>query len=146
MKTLISVALIATIVSANTQPQVQKIDLRWVDSHIEAIIPKRVGISNSLINKVSNPMKIIVKKKKVESTKSKEKRSVAVKKTDPLLLKAIINSKALIGSKWVKVDDTVQGFKIKEITGSKVYLVSSKGKSKTLFLHKKTKSIQIKTK
>ena len=92
-------------------------------------------------------MKIIVKKKKVKPTKSGNKKAVvAVKKADPLLLKAIINSKALIGNQWVKVDDTVQGFKIKEITGSKVYLVSAKGKSKTLFLHKKRKSIKIKTK
>ena len=145
MKTLISVALITTIASANIESSAQKVDLRWVDNHIEAIIPKRVGISNSLINKVNNPMKIILKKK-IKPTKNKEKKTVVVKKSDPLLLKAIINSKALIGSKWVKVDETVQGFKIKEITGSKVYLVSSKGKSKTLFLHKKTKSIQIKTK
>ena len=145
MKTLISIALAVTIASANTPAQ--KVDLRWVDNHIEAIIPKRVGISNALINKVSNPMKIIVKKKKATpGAKKSGKKHVAVKKMDPLLLKAIINSKALIGTKWVKVDDSVQGFKIKEITGSKVYLVSSKGKSKTLFLHKKTKSIKIKTK
>ncbi len=150
MKKLITSGLfvVCTTLSASTTMPSGDMDLSWVDEHISAIAQKRVGISNSKINSVNNPMKITIVKKKTKKTgpvvKGKKPKKVVVK-ADPLKLKAIMNSKALVGSKWYKVNDTILGYKVVAISSDKVHL-SSKKKKKILFLNKTNKSIQIKSK
>ncbi len=150
MKKLITSSLfvVCTLSASTTMPS-GEMDLSWVDEHISAIAQKRVGISNSKINAVNNPMKITIVRKKTKKSgpvavKGKKPKK-AVVKADPLKLKAIMNSKALVGSKWYKVNDTILGYKVVAISGDKVHL-SSKKKKKILFLNKTNKSIQIKSK
>jgi len=121
--------------------------LAWVDEQVKAIKPPRKGISNSSINRLSNPF-IIVKAapkkgsgKKVASTIPK-KPKVVVK---PLALKSVMNTSALIGSTWYKVNDSVRGYTLVEVNPSSVLLVNGK-KHKKLFITQENSKINISVK
>jgi len=146
-KIIISSLLLTSLLNASTSRVKGEVDLSWVDQHITAIALKRVGISNKSIDSVSSPMKItVVKTKKVKKAIDKNgKPVIKAVKTNPLKLKAIMNSKALVGNKWYKVNDKVLGYKVIEITQNQV-LLKSKKKKKILFLNSTNKSIKINTK
>lgn len=110
-------------------------DLSWVDKQVDAIKPPRSGERNSNINRISDPF--IFLKKNGYDAKKNTKQSTKVSKTrsstgnsaiKPVFsnsmfrLAMIINNSALINSKWYKVGDWVNKYKIIKISKSSVTL------------------------
>ena len=111
-------------------------DLSWVDEQVDAIKPPRSGERNSNINKISDPF-IFLKKNGYDANKKNTKKSVKPNKTRSLTgdstikpvfsnsmfrLAMIINNSALINSKWYKVGDWINKYKIIKISKSSVTL------------------------
>ena len=124
-------------------------DLAWVDDQIEAIKPPRVGINNTIINALNDPIvKKIVKtsnlnlnSNKTAPLKGKISRNLAHK---PLTLEAIINGSAYVNGNWYHLHDTVRGQKITAI--NEEYIILSKQKKETrLFVNPKNSKIKITT-
>lgn len=120
--------------------------LAWVDEQVKAIKPPRIGVSDSKINRLSNPftfVKVAPKKGSVASTNptvtSTGKPKVVAK---PLVLKSVMNKSALIDSSWYRVNDNVRGYTLKEVTASSVLLVNGK-KRKKLFVTQENSKINI---
>ncbi len=119
--------------------------LSWVDQQIAAILPKRVGITDNKISELSSPIRY--QKLVVESTDSGTKTSTATNTqiaqlVKPLKVAAILNNSALIDNKWLKVNDTIRGYKIKSINKDNV-LLRSKEKKLKLFIKEKNDTIKI---
>ncbi len=122
-------------------------DLAWVDDQIEAIKPPRVGVNNTIINALKDP---IVKKivqvsnsnsNKVPPVKGKISRNLEFK---PLTLEAIMNGSAYVNGNWYHLHDTVRGQKITAI--NEEYIILSKQKKETrLFVNPKNSKIKITT-
>lgn len=144
MKHIISscVLLFSIVLNAGT-------DLKWVNEQIEAIKPPRSGISNTFIDSLKDPIRLIVPKSDksiISSTYSTTTgtRSVSKIRLKPLMLEAIINKNAYINGKWYSVNDKIRGQKITLI--DKNYVVIKYKKRKTrLFVNSKNKKIKITT-
>lgn len=140
MKTkAITLALLVSTASlfANTH-------LAWVDEQVAAIKPPRKGVSNSSINRLSNPF-IKVHKESKNTTKTTNTPAVASKPkavVKPLSLKSVMNQAALIGSNWYQVNDNVRGYTVTKIESNSVLLVNGK-KQKKLFITQDNSKINI---
>ena len=122
-------------------------ELSWVNKQIEAIKPPRSGMSTKILASLHTPF-IFLKKNRVKgiSMKSKGHRRV----TDPkrktsskiinrprlpkltyskiLKLYTIINNSVMINKKWYKIGDSINGYKVQEISYNSVLLVKNKKK------------------
>jgi len=140
-------------------------ELIWVDEQIKAILPARVGVTDSFINSLLDPIKYVQPKKTLGSNNgpgnyggqntllSPPKLStttpvITVPKVviEPLRLKALMNKSALIGLKWYRVGDSVREYTLAEIRSNSVLLNGGKGGSFVLFLSKNNNNIQLNTK
>lgn len=137
------------------QPQQDK-ELAWVDEQIQAILPARVGIPDTLINSLSDPMKLKKPAPKEGKTGSlllpPPRLGGIVCPTppkiieEPLRLKAVMNQSALINGKWYKLNDSVRGQTLSEIKINSVVLTNNKNQKMVLFLLKDNKNVKITTK
>jgi len=139
MKTLLlSIALLSSAVYAN--------ELNWVDEQVQAIKPARSGMKRQELSSLKNPFIFIKKtdktKKGVKSDKKTGLKKVLKKKID-LKLTLVINQSAQISGKWYKVGETINGYKIEEITPKAVLL---KKKNKELLLTTNSKNNTLKFK
>jgi hypothetical protein len=132
-------------------------ELQWVDEHIKAILPARIGISDGFINSLIDPMKYkspdrsgisiattLLAPPKLGSTLQLPLVVKAVE--EPLKLQALINKSALINDKWYRLNDSVRGYNLSEIKSSSVMLRGSKDEPLVLFLTKNNNNIKIQTK
>jgi len=148
-----------TVPTVQPQPPQQDKELAWVDEQIQAILPARVGVPDSAINSLSDPIKL----KKPAPKEGLAKVGSLLRPPpklggaacitapkvveEPLRLKAVMNqSSALIGGKWYKVNDSVRGQTLTEIKMNSVVLTNSKNQKMVLFLVKDNKNINITTK
>lgn len=110
-------------------------DMAWVDEQVDAIKPPRSGERNSNINKIIDPFiflekngygasKKTTKANKISSSVSKSSSSTMkpVFSNSSFRLSMIMNNSALINSKWYKVGDLVNHFKIIKISRTSVTL------------------------
>jgi hypothetical protein len=120
-------------------------DLAWVDQQIAAIQPKRVGVSNTRISGLTNPIrykKRVIVQNSDKDTKTPIISTQIVPLVKPLKVSAIVNHTALIDSKWLKVHDTVRGYTVKKIDNDTVLLQNREKKLK-LFIKEKNNAIKI---
>jgi len=129
-------------------------ELGWVDTQIEAIKPPRKGMTNSELANAKSPF-IFLKKNRIKSdkkasskapTQTKKAVTTSIDKSDKvvskqssknLVLSAVINKSALINGKWYKLDDSVYGYKLSNI--SRTTVVLTKGKKKLVLTTSDTK-------
>jgi len=131
-------------------------ELSWVDKQIDAIKPARVGIRDSKLISLKDP--IIFLNKRIVKKSKKVKKRVIVKKyrgkkvkikvvknnfRDKFTLEAIINNSALINKSWVSIGDSIKGYKIVSINNNSVIL-SKYGKSIILSTSTKNRTIKFK--
>ncbi|MEA2110580.1 MAG: hypothetical protein U9P71_00885 [Campylobacterota bacterium] len=118
-------------------------NLSWVDQQITAILPKRVGIADSKISQLSNPIRYqkLVVKDSDPDTKTVTHTQIA-EVVKPLKVAAILNNSALIDKKWLKINDTIRGYKVKRINSDSVLLKSKDNRLK-LFVKEKNNKIKI---
>ena len=144
MKAILFIPVVALSLFGSTQEP--KGELAWVNTQVEAIKPKRDGISTRLLSRLSDPFFFLEKnntdKKEKDVTKRalipSSKQSVTntagtldkVKKPShkALTLDAVINQSVLINGEWYKLNDTVRGYTIKSITLKSATLVKNKKK------------------
>lgn len=131
-----------------TQPNSDK-ELAWVDEQIQAILPTRIGVPDSFINALRDPMKM---KKPVPVIKNgsllpppKLGSTVSAPKIieEPLRLLAMMNKSVLINGKWYKVGDHVRAYTLQEIKPNSVLLNGPKDQKLILFLTKQNNNIKI---
>ena len=124
-------------------------ELNWVNTQIEAIIPKRVGIDDNNISKVKSPFIFLSKNvsldKKANSKKSTRYKYTHKKRTKRytkkrLILDAIMNNSALINGKWYKLGQSVKNYKIISIENDSIVL-SKNRKRITLSTVQKIKNL-----
>ncbi|MDD2367796.1 MAG: hypothetical protein PHQ90_00760 [Sulfuricurvum sp.] len=139
---------------ATMQPQGDK-ELAWVDEQIQAILPARVGIPDSFINSLRDPMKM---KKPLANTIGGSKLLAPPKLgglglltppkviEEPLRLQAIINKSVLISGKWYKAGDPIRNYTLLEIKANSALLTDKKDQKLILFLTKQNNNIKIITK
>jgi hypothetical protein len=125
-------------------------ELTWVDEHIQAILPSRVGISDAFIGSLVDPMKMT---KAPSSTllappKLGSINTLSLPKIveEPLRLQALINKSALINGKWYKLSDPIRSYILSEIKPNSVLLIGKKEQKLVLFLNKQNSNIKITTK
>jgi len=106
-----------------------------INSKRESIIPKSV-----ILNTKSPIPKIEV----VDVNKSDKNGSKVVVKSpvEEFKLLAIINNRANINNKWLKVGDTINGYRVVDIMSDSVYLQDG-NKTKLVTFSKKSKKIKI---
>ncbi len=133
---LLSIALLSSALYAN--------ELNWVDEQVQAIKPARSGMKNKELSSLKNPF-IFIKKTDKKGVKSDKKIGLkkVVKKKVNLKLTLVINQSAQISGKWYKKGETINGYKIEEITPRAVLL---KKKNKELLLTTNSKSNTLKFK
>ena len=129
-------------------------ELKWVDEQVQAIKPPRSGISKAKINAVSNPF-VFLEKNKDKSAKTKTKTKSTLnkssvsnanqvsKKSNALVLYAIINKSALINGKWYRLNDKIGKYTLSSVDRATVVL---KYKSKELYLSTNSQSKNLKFK
>jgi len=153
MKTYIISLLLLTLNLYSTE-------LKWVDEQIDAIKPLRVGLKQSDVDMLKDPI-IFTNGKVTRSSQTKSKKFVKRKKTyrsysktsskskidyktiRGLKLEAIINNTALISGKWYKLNDKIKTYKISEINRTTV-LLTRKGKNIMLSTSNKNRTIKFK--
>jgi len=140
-------------------------ELEWVDEQIEAIKPTRVGLQNSDLSSVKDPMVFIIvneetgkksikksrTKRRFKSYKKYSKRSSKNKNRTKLntvikhsfFLEAIMNNSALINNKWYKLGDKINKYTIHEIERTSVVLTAN-GKYIMLSTSNKNRTIKFK--
>lgn len=130
-------------------------ELTWVDEQIQAILPARIGIPDSFINSLRDPMKM---KKPLANTIGGSKLLPPPKLggaglltqpkviEEPLRLQAIINKSVLISGKWYKVGDVIRNYTLLEIKANSALLTDKKDQKLILFLTKQNNNIKIITK
>lgn len=111
-------------------------DISWVNAQIEAIKPKRKGVSNYEINMIKDPFIFLEqkdtkeeKKNKIITKKVKTHSPVIIRQASPaptFKLYAIMNRTALINRKWYKEGAIIQGFKLVKVTYKEVILKRGK--------------------
>ncbi len=120
--------------------------LSWVDQQIAAIKPKRSGISDSKISEIKSPIRY--RKIETEDAKKADGSKPAVvnimlpEPVKPLKVTAILNKSALIDGKWLKVNSSIRGYKIRRINSDNV-LLQSRNKKLKLFIKEKNDNIKI---
>jgi len=156
MKLLIIILFLFTNLFSN--------ELLWVNEQINAIKPARVGIKDSELSLVKNPI-IFLNTKVTKSTKksiekrvfkSKIKKNTRTYKQRKRIqknsknnfkykfqLEAIMNSSAMISGKWYSLGNKVKGYKIVEINNNSVILIRNR---KSIILSTSTKNRTIKFK
>ena len=137
--TLILAAALITISSA------AEMDLGWVDKQIQAIKPKRVGIEDSYIANLQNPilLKRVEEVEKPPETEPVYDLNATTSAPDkPLKLFAILNNSALINGQWYKEHDEVRGYTLTRVGSDNVVLSDKEGKLK-LFLTEEKDKIKI---
>ncbi|MFZ5374031.1 MAG: hypothetical protein ACOZBX_00610 [Campylobacterota bacterium] len=162
MSALALEAAVATAVPATAVPMVpspqQDKELAWVDEQIRSILPARVGISDSFINSLRDPVKLkkpaasatalqggnkLLPPPKLGSTLTPPAPQIV---EEPLRLMALMNQSALISGKWYRAGDTVRGYTLSEIKPTSVLLSGKKAQKLILFLTKQNNNIKINTK
>lgn len=113
-------------------------DLNKIDSIIEKIKIKRVGLQKKQIYSLKDPF--FYDKKTVLKIKHKKYKKNAYRTY--YRLQAIINNRAKINRKWYKIGNKIGGYKLYEICSNCVKL-KKRGKTLTLYLYK-TKNRHIK--
>ena len=131
-------------------------ELSWVNDQVEAIKPARSGMNTRSLSKLKDPFiflkknDIVIQKASVKSTVLASKSKTTSTKKRPLKVKhvykvlelgAILNNSVMISGEWYKLGEKVSGYKIKEIHGNSVLLVSSE---KKILLSTKSRSKKIK--
>ena len=133
-------------------------DLSWVDEQVNAIKKDRKSASISELNRLNNPFIIIIpkddkKKKKappmmrnanINTTSTNVVKNVHNVKNNiepKFKLYAVMNSNALINGKWVKLGESINGYKVMKITQSDVILSKS---SKEIKISTKSKYKKLK--
>jgi len=156
MKLLIIILFLFTNLFSN--------ELLWVNEQINAIKPARVGIKDSELSLVRNPI-IFLNTKVTKSTKKSGKKIVfksnfkkntrtykqrnKVKKYSKnnfkysFQLEAIMNNSVMINGKWYLLGNKIKGYKIVEINNNSVILVRN---HKSIILSTSTKNRTIKFK
>lgn len=132
--------------------QISADEVTWINEQIEAIKPPRVGVSSSEINTLKDPFIFLGKNtanknltvlstgQKISSTAMQHSRH---KTNKPFKLDVIINSSALINSKWYKLNDKIQGYTVSEINHNNVLLTN---KGKKILLSTKSNILNLKLK
>jgi len=139
-------------------------ELSWVNEQIEAIKPQRVGVKDSEITKLKDPIiflnykdtKVVKKSSSKIVKKSTTKRyikksykpkkvtkSVSKKSSVRFNLEAIMNRSVLINGEWYAQGDKIGGYKIVEVHNTFVILNK---KSKNIMLSTSTKNRTVKFK
>jgi hypothetical protein len=128
-------------------------ELTWVDEQIKAIKPPRVGVSKSEISTLKDPFfylkKPVVKGKDITAVntspqKSKRTSIIRYKTHKKFTLAAIMNDSALINSKWYKINEKINGYKISKI-GKKEVLLVKNGKKILLSTKSNNKNLKFKS-
>ncbi len=129
-------------------------ELTWVDEHIQAILPSRVGVSDGFIGSLNDPMKmnkvipVALAGNLLAPPKLGSVNTLALPKIveEPLRLQALINKAALINGKWYKLSDPIRSYSLSEIKPNSVLLIGKKEQKLILFLNKQNSNIKITTK
>ncbi len=127
---VVAASVICGFAFAQSDPELQKID-----TLIEKIKIKRVGISNDEIKKLKDPF-YYDKEFRTERLKKIRKRGRYYR------LYAVFNDKAKINGKWYKKGSKIGPYRLAKICGNCVKLVSPK-RVLTLYIPKKSKKIKI---
>ena len=112
--------------------------------NIDDIVQKIKSSRESKINKkelvnINSPIPTVVV---VDSNNSKsDSNNTIVSDSETFVLKAIMNNRAFINNKWVKVGEKIGAFTLVDIMDDSVYL---KDKSRTKMIFFKTKNSKIK--
>jgi len=120
-------------------------ELNWVDEQVEAIKPSRTGMKKSSLNSIRDPFIFIKKSKKGKTTASNNKTTLkqVVKKKITLKLTMVMNKSAQISGTWYRLGESVNGYKIEEIT-PKAVLLKKKNKELLLTTNSKSKNLKFK--
>ena len=128
---------ITVYAKVSSEASYNTLEIQKYDMIFEKINEKRVGLSNSEINKIKSPfvtqniLKII-----------KNKNIIKPKHRNILRLYGILNNKVKINKKWYKIGSKIDGYKLVKVKNSSVVL-KKKRKKIELFLRKKNDKIQI---
>ncbi len=162
MKTLLLLIATTAIFAANNDLDSNSSsnnDLSWVDEQVSAIKKDRKSASIAKLNKLNNPFIIIIpkddKKKKVAAQPIMRNASISNTSTNSIKnvhnvqnnieptfkLYAVMNSNALINGKWIKLGESINGYKVMKITQSDVILSKS---SKEIKISTKSKYKKLK--
>ncbi|MCR4942075.1 MAG: hypothetical protein K5978_04715 [Campylobacter sp.] len=101
---------------------------------------QRTGLSQEQISKAKNPFS-----KEVKSTSNVQTITPNTVKTQEFTLSAIINNKAKINGKWVKIGEEINGASLEKIFGNKAVLMDANKNLITLQI-KKDNKLEIKIK
>ncbi len=166
MKTLFWIGCLSLLsLQANGAPMVMDApqaggdkELSWVDEKINAILPARIGISDSYINSLRDPMKLkkaplltkgggaLLPPPKLQSNTATLLPPLPKVVEEPLRLLAVMNQSALINGKWYKAGQSVRNYTLDEIKSGSVSLSGKKEQKLILFLNKQNNNIKINTK
>lgn len=140
--------------------QISADEVTWVNEQIEAIKPPRSEVSTAEINTLKDPFIFLGKnasKDKGSSVGNKNlatrsagskagstgKRSSRYRTSKAFKLDVIINSSALINSKWYRLNEKVNGYTVSEISRNSVLLTN---KGKKILLSTKSNILNLKLK
>jgi hypothetical protein len=156
MKILVSILLSVFLVAAlyaeqkgvvpSAKKPLHNEELSWVDQQVEAILPDREGVQESAINTIKRTF-IFQEIKKDKDGKIIAKKVLRSQKRHyvSLRLKLIINSRALIGTRWYRLNDKIAGYRVAAIDKESVKLVKN-GRVKILSIKTNKHRIKIYTK
>ncbi|MEO1953328.1 MAG: hypothetical protein ABGW74_01330 [Campylobacterales bacterium] len=115
--------------------------VKQIENMVLKIHNKRPGLDVSVLENTYEPfvMKEIIKKNDTE----KEIVLKSVKKDEKIELHAILADKAYINDKWLKVNDTINGYQLKYIGKRGVVLQNGNEIKKLLFHDKKNNLIKL---
>ncbi len=126
MKSILLFILLSIFINA-------EISVKQIEHMVEKIHMKREGIKLTTLNSTKEPF---IRLKKVNNVTvyvvPVKKKFKGVK----LHLDALINGKAYVNKKWLKIDDTIMGYKLKYI-GKRGVVLRHKNDIRKLFLYKK---------
>ena len=123
-------------------------ELSWVDEQVQAIKPERLGMKSRDLSLIKSPFIFLSKNRDGEDEKKtsqpqKEKPKTKIVKTvsKVLTLGAIMNNSVMISGKWYKQGDSINGYKVNQITYDSVLLIKKKKKLllSTKSIHKNLK-------
>lgn len=120
---ILSLILSSTLVAA-------KNDIKEYDKLFSQIGKKRIGISNSQIDRVKNPFIMTYSKVVVKDGNG----TVTIKKPT-YTLTAILNNKAKLNGQWYKLHSEIGDFKLVSIRSNSV-IIKNEHSKKELFIRK----------
>ncbi len=115
------------------------IDIQKYDMLFQNIDKQRVGMKDSVLNRVRSPF---VSKRILHILKDKNATISSTKKRDVFRLYGIINNRVKIGRRWYKIGSKAFGYRVYKIKNSSVIL-KRKRKKIELFLRKRDGKIKI---